>query len=310
MARRASGFRPASEELLKEALQPRRTGEAMDAGRTDDAHDCPCHGGGPLRPPSRNVKTNFLMQAAGTDPAECTGGPSDFIVTGSSTVKVNGQLASRFGDKTMHEGSIKAGSGTVKIGGATAGVTLGDPLAGQAACGKASGGRTSGATKQSYNNCGIESSRLIIEQSTGKSVKEDDIFQHSIDKKYTESPGNVPDPSGGGTTFDKRQKLLSDYGVSSSTMEQTPANLQQAIAEKKGVISAHKADVLWNNTKYAGNFHAISPTGVRYDQNGKVASYIMVDSGQGNCWQEVPAGQFHASLRDDAQANVTNAKVW
>lgn len=282
----------------------------MNAGRTEDAHDCPCHGGGPLKPPTKNVKTNFLMQAAGTDPAECAGGVLDFIVTGSSTVKVNGQLASRLDDKTMHEGTIKAGSGNVKIGGATAGVTLGDPLAGQAACGKAANGRTSGAVQQSYNNCGIESSRLIIEKSTGKSVKEDDIFQHAIDKKYTKSPGDVPAFEGGGTSFDKRQQLLTDYGVSSSTVKQTPGNLQQAIAEKKGVITAHKADVLWNDTKYSGGFHAISPTGVRYDANGKVSSYITVDSGKGDCWREVPAGQFHQSLRDDADANVTNQKVW
>src|SRR6266436_5162077 len=143
------------------------------AARVTDLHTCPMstgpvpHTGGPILPPcSINVQTNDLFQARATDKAFCAG-PPDFIVTGSSSVFVNDLMAARSTDKTMHGGLITLGSVNVLIGGPVAGATLGNPVAGQAACVAAAAGRNPPAALglpanspgQNYNNCGVESSR-------------------------------------------------------------------------------------------------------------------------------------------------------
>ena len=81
-----------------------------DAARRDDNHACPNptprpHVGGPITVTSNNVDTNSKGQARATDRMRCTGVPTvNFIVTGSKTVEINGLMAARKTDKTMHPG--------------------------------------------------------------------------------------------------------------------------------------------------------------------------------------------------------------
>ena len=114
-----------------------------------------------------------------TDRLLCPGGPPDFIVTGSPTVLVNGLMAARIGDKTLHGGVIVTGAPTVEIGGGTAGGTLGFPNQWLQTFNAAASGRTSGSVQQSYQNCGVESSRQLI-TAAGKNVTEDQLLNWAL----------------------------------------------------------------------------------------------------------------------------------
>ncbi|MEZ5401836.1 MAG: PAAR domain-containing protein [Bryobacteraceae bacterium] len=282
------------------------------AARVADNHVCPAstgpvpHGGGPIMPPcSLNVRTNNLPQARGTDKAMCVG-PPDFIVTGSGSVRVNSLPAARMSDKCMHGGSIAAGSLNVNIGGPTVGVTLGNPAAATAACNGLAGGRTSGSVGQSYNNCGVESSRLIINQ-TGGGRSEDGLLDESIRE------GDAGSDKGarrgwGGTSPGDREDILERNGVPTTNRDASLANIQQAVAERRGVITSHEVAWLWANGQSGG--HAINVIGVQYDQFGNAVNYITADTGLGNCNRSVPAWQFGLSLRPGRDMNVTDSPIW
>ena len=93
------------------------------AARITDPHICPMaepgpvpHVGGPIVKGSPTVFTGSLPQARVGDMATCVG-PPDTIAIGSATVQVNGMMAARMLDTTMHGGKIVMGLPTVMIGG-------------------------------------------------------------------------------------------------------------------------------------------------------------------------------------------------
>jgi len=92
------------------------------ASRITDMHVCPMvtgivpHVGGPIALGCFTVLTGMLPQARATDLAVCVG-PPDAIAKGSVTVLVQGLMAARMGDPTVHGGTIVLGLPTVIIGG-------------------------------------------------------------------------------------------------------------------------------------------------------------------------------------------------
>jgi uncharacterized Zn-binding protein involved in type VI secretion len=62
------------------------------------------------------VITGGQLQARVTDPCICVG-PPDMIAMASTTVLVNGLMAARIGDLTVHGGTIVGMCPTVIIGG-------------------------------------------------------------------------------------------------------------------------------------------------------------------------------------------------
>ncbi len=282
------------------------------AARVSDFHACPMvtgvvpHVGGPVIPPcSITVKSDDLNQARATDQAQCVG-PPDFIVTGSSSVFVNDLMAARQTDKTMHGGMIMLGSFNVEIGGPTAGATLGGLTNATAACNAAAGGRTSGSVQQSYNNCGVESSRQIINQATGAGISEDALLNSAISNGDASKKRHRVDS--GGTDPDDRQNILANNGVPSTLQDNSMANITQAVAERKGVITSHDVAILWGPGNSGG--HAVVVTGAQYDQNGNLINVIINDTGQGICNSVIPAPQFQNSLRSGRDVNVTTNPIW
>jgi uncharacterized Zn-binding protein involved in type VI secretion len=296
----------------------------LPAGRHSDKHLCPAHEGGPVAAGASNVETNSEAQARGADRAECHG-PPDFIVTGSGTVTVNSKPAARSTDKTMHQGTVVMGSGNVMIGGPTVGVTLGNPDTGKAACIAAAYGRTPpvGAvdkhgrplprrtTKQSYNNCGVESTRILINRATKHKLTEDELLDWAIDHGEADGP---KDPANryksGGTTVTQTEDTLREHGVESTQERQTMENISQAVAEGKGVITSHTSSTLWDDRQYNGN-HAVNVTGLVYDADGKLVSVVTLDTGTGNCATLVPAGRYEKSLLSwPSNAVITKKPIW
>jgi uncharacterized Zn-binding protein involved in type VI secretion len=285
------------------------------AARVTDIHLCTDptpkpHVGGPINPPcAAQVLVNGLAQARTTDQCTCTPpAPPNFIVTGSRWVWVEGQLAARMTDKTMHPppGMILMGSPDVLIGGPTAGAILGGRASGNAACLAAVSGRTSGSQQQTYENCGVESSRLIINKATGSNISEDQLLDQSMANGDASNKRNRADS--GGTTPSDRQNILANNGVPSSLQDQSMDNIMQAVAEKKGVITSHDAGTLWGTSDTGG--HAINVIGVQYDENGNPINVITNDTGAGVCNNVVPINQYQGSLRSGVKMNVTNNPIY
>ena len=96
------------------------------AARLTDFHTCPMvtpapvpipHVGGPITGPCvPTVLITGLPAAVLGDQAICVG-PPDYIIKGSSSVKIGGRPAARMGDSTAHGGTILVGDLTVMIGG-------------------------------------------------------------------------------------------------------------------------------------------------------------------------------------------------
>ncbi len=288
---------------------------ANPAARVGDNHTCPMvdpgpkpHVGGPIQPPCCSQCTaNNMAMARATDRITCQG-PPDFIVTGSATVQIGRKPAARLSDQTMHGGLIAAGSTNVMIGGVAVGSTLGNPTAGLQAFTAAATGRLSGSTQQSAQNCGIESCRQIINQATGKTVGEEPLLNSATENNFAEKGPTWQDS--GGTSPVQRQSILKSQGVDSALQAQNMENIQQSIAEGKGVITSHDAGVLWGDPTYAGSGHAVMVTGIEYDKAGKPSMVFINDTGTGNGAQGIPAAQFESSLRTGRDINVTNNPIW
>jgi uncharacterized Zn-binding protein involved in type VI secretion len=274
------------------------------AARFGDLHSCPVHGGGVIIPPtSLDTVTGARQQARVGDRIACPYGPPDFIVTGSACAFVNGLMAARMGDKTMHGGVLITGALDVEIGGPSAGASLGAPAAWLQTFNDAALGRTSNSAQQSYSNCGIESTRQLI-LASGKHVDENQLFDWAIANEHA-----VRDSKGrresGGTYPEDWRAIAASQGVALHLEKQTPEAIQQAVAEKRGVITAHDAGKLWGRPEVSGG-HAITVTGVEYDANGKPTRYITDDTGLGEGGRPISAEKFEASLIQDYDMGVSD----
>lgn len=296
-----------------------------EAARVNDKHACPCpapvaHVGGPIDPPcATNVETNLLGAARATDKATCTGVPAkNFIVTGSMTVEINGKMAARKTDFTMHPGPgvIIEGSGNVEIGGPRGGATLGNPAQGEQMCQNARAGRhTPGNIQQSYQNCGVESTRQIINQATGGNISEDalldDALSHGDAQTVTKGkwPFRTTDrANSGGTWSHSWPAIAGRHGVPMHNEAQNLQNLGQVVAEGRGVVTAHDVSVLWGPGQSGG--HAITVTGMEYDDQGRPKTVIYNDTGMGQCSARLPAAQFQQSFLGGFTMGVTDAPIF
>ena len=306
------------------------------AARVGDMHTCPMvtglvpHVGGPILPPCcLTVIVGMMPQARVGDMCTCVG-PPDVIAMGSPTVLIGNMLAARIGDPTVHGGVIVVGCPTVIIGSAG---TSGNPSAATLQCQAAAAGRNPppGAVNpagnqipantpgQSYNNCGVEASRQIINQATGANISQEALLDQAVptissDRSWWVGPINPARMfNTGGTTPSERAALLTKNGVPASTAPGTMQNLELAVAQGKGVVAAVDAGLLWNPAFGAPlkSWHAILVTGVEYDANGNILNVIVNDTGIGTCGQKVPAATFKAALAArGADHVITNNRVW
>ncbi|MCL2725988.1 MAG: PAAR domain-containing protein [Polyangiaceae bacterium] len=284
--------------------------------------------GGPILPPGAPkvlIGGNFPAARIG-DWATCVG-PLDTIAKGAFPVPINGSPAARKTDQTAHGGEIKEGCTTVLIG--LAG-TAGNVFVGQQICEAAFNGRKKTTNNpdghsQNYNNCGIESSRQVINQAKNSNLTEDGLLQDALNNGWASrgAPpntglGDPPVPFGtpprfqdGGSTVTQRQNLLNNYQVSSSVKTNNLDNIGQALSGGKGVIADTDAHFLWDgvpniNPPAAGSFHAVTVTGVEYDDNGNVTNVIVNDTGIGECSRKVPVDTWNKAVQGVNDAPVPN----
>lgn len=187
-------------------------------------------------------------------------------------------------------------------------VTVGEVNAATKACKDAAKGRKSKSTRQSYQNCGVESSRQIINSAKGKTISEDKLLDYAL--KSGDAAKKATRADSGGTYPEGRKAILKDHGVSSTLEPQTLRGMEKATSEGKGVIASVDATKLYgiNDTKVRG--HAVVVTGVVKDSNGNITEVIINDTGKGDCGKHYPVGKFKNSLRKGKNMNVTKNPVW
>ncbi len=288
------------------------------AARVSDMHVCPMvtpgvppvpHVGGPVLPAGApTVLIGGLPAARMGDMAVCVG-PTDSIIKGAFPVPIMNNPAARMGDQTAHGGSIVAGLPTVLIG---LSGTAGNVRVGTAMCNGAASGRASGTTQQSYNNCGVESSRQVINQANTSAVTENQLLQSAINQGFANgTPGSPPAFANGGTGAAGRQSILAANGVASTVQTSNLGNLGLAMSRGQGVIANLDAAQLWGGATPPGSLHAITVTGVEYDDAGNVVNVIINDTGTGNCGQVVPVATWNSAVgaHPAPALNVTNNPI-
>ena len=287
------------------------------AARVGDTHTCPMvdpgpkpHLGGPVLPPGApTVLIGGKPAARMGDKVACAGLATDSIQGGAFPVSMEGNPAARMSDKTAHGGMMATGEPTVLIG--LAG-TAGNVMVGTAFCNDAASGRSSGSTQQSYNNCGVESSRQIINHATHSNLTEDGLLQSAINQGLASgTPGQPISFAAGGTDALARQAILANNGVPSTVMATNPENLGLALSRGQGVIASLDASRLWGPPTPPGALHAVAVTGIEYDDAGNRVAVMINDTGSGQCGQRVPARQFDEAVaaHTHSQLNVTTNPI-
>ncbi|MEI6539764.1 MAG: PAAR-like domain-containing protein [Planctomycetota bacterium] len=249
-----------------------------------------------------------FMKSTGDEPGVAGGvASSTFIkeatwITFSMDVKFEGKGACRLTDKMFHNHQ-----NTVNMAGVIQKpVTVGEVNAATKACKDAANGRKSKSTKQSNQNCGVESSRQIINSSKGKNISEDKLLDQAMKSGDAEKLAKRIDS--GGTSPEARKRILKDHGVSSTLQPQTLRGMEKAVSEGKGVIASVDVAKLWGPPNTGG--HAVVVTGVVKDSKGNITEVIINDTGTGECGKHYPAGKFKKALRPGRDMNVTKKPAW
>ena len=281
------------------------------------------------------------------------------IVKGAMPVPIGGSPAARMTDSGAHPGSMISPPccPTVLIG--LAG-TSGNPWAADKACLAAKNGRhpppgsvdsagnplAANTPGQSYNNCGIESSRQIINQANpGANLTQEQALSQAIGIDPTvQVPlgsninGVAVTPQNqmyfsGGTVPSTQVALLGANGVPATTVAQGSANLATPVAQGNAAIVNLDAAVLWpaeqpgttaasfGLTPGNGNGHAVLVTGYDYDDAGNITAAHVNDTGLGLCNVTVPIQALEnaqTSFQNYSSANgfappqnvVTQVPVW
>lgn len=272
------------------------------------------------------------------------------ILRGAFPVPIMNMPAARVSDQGTHPGSVifPPGCPTVLIG---LSGTTGNPHAGNIACQNMAAGRNppAGSTGpggnplaantagQSYNNCGIESSRQLVQQATGANPGQEAMLNNAI------ANGNASQPAigstvgtttvtaqnqaffSGGTLDTQVTSILNNNGVPATTIPATPtgAQLSQyelALSQGRGVVTGGDVSGLPGWGSQTGG-HAVTVTGYEYDDNGNITHVRYNDTGIGACNQRATAAQFQNFMNIEANnliaqgftplgGTVTNNPIW
>lgn len=223
-------------------------------------------------------------------------------ITFSFDVKLQGKAACRLTDKMFHNHQ-----NTVNMGGLIQKpVLVGEVDAATKACKDAADGRDSKTTKQSHQNCGVESSRQIINSGEKSGISENDLLNQAMNNGNAEKLPKLADS--GGTSPEQRKNILKDNGVSSRLEPQSLKGMEKAVGEGKGVIASVDVAKLWGPPNSGG--HAVVVTGVVKDADGNITEVIINDTGTGECGKHYPADKFEKALRPGRDMNVTKKPVW
>lgn len=258
-----------------------------------------------------NMCANYgseFSKSTGDEPGTVGGvASSTFIkeatwITFSFDVKFEGKAACRLTDKMFHNHQNTANmAGLLQKP-----VVVGRVDSATKACIDAAKGRSSGSKQQSYQNCGVESTRQMINSAKGANISENKLLGWALKSGDAEKLAKIADS--GGTSPEGRKHILKGHGVSSSLKPQSLAGMDKAVSQGRGVIASVDVNKLWGPPNTGG--HAVVVTGVVKDENGKIKEVIINDTGTGECGKHYDAEHFEKALRPGRDMNVTKRPVW
>ena len=169
--------------------------------------------------------------------------------------------------------------------------------------------------QQSYQNCGLQSSRQIVEQAKGPLGKTElQFMDDAIASCGVSQEANHPADSGA-SSAPQRQCVLQQYGVPSTVESATVANVDDALRKGKGVIMSTKADVLWATQGFppgvgGGGRHAVVLSNGIYDGSGKMTGVHVNDTGTGTQYTLTNAQLQDCLDSGSRKLNVTDDRIW
>jgi len=169
--------------------------------------------------------------------------------------------------------------------------------------------------QQNYGNCGLQSSRQLIEQAKGgKLNKTEEQFMNDAIASCGAGQGSTPETTGG-TSAEARKCVMQQYGVASTVQPATVANVDDALRSGKGVIISSDADTIWATQGEAegmggGGRHAVVLTNAIYDSNGKMTGVDVNDTGLGRRYAMSTEDLQKCLTSGSGKMNVTDAPIW
>lgn len=167
---------------------------------------------------------------------------------------------------------------------------------------------------QSYQNCGVQASRQIIEQALGKCLNKTELdFLNDAIGTCDVTKGSPHPNESGGTNANDRQCILKQYGIESSVESASVSTVDKALRDRKGVIISADVQVLWNGrvpppTPAGG--HAVVLTHGDYDSDGNLTGVFVNDTGIGERYR-LSVDELEDVLDSGSGSiNVTNKAIW
>jgi uncharacterized Zn-binding protein involved in type VI secretion len=156
--------------------------------------------------------------------------------------------------------------------------------------------------QQSYQNCAVQSAQQIVHEATGNNYTEAQMENLAV------NPSNSGYTRNGGTPPGGEAVILQNSGVPAHMEPGTTANVDQALASGRGVISGHDAGALWNNPAYAGGGHDVNTIAAIQDDQGNSLGYVINDTGANQQGRTVPAANYASSM-DGGPIAVTDNPI-
>ena len=167
--------------------------------------------------------------------------------------------------------------------------------------------------QQSYQNCGLQSSRQLIEQAKGQRLAKSELefLEDAIETCGANKEEPHPAESGGSNAA-QRKCVMAQYGVASSVQDASVEAVEKALREGKGVVMSGDMEVLWANLglpEQSGR-HAVVLTHADFDENGELVAVYVNDTGVNQRYQLSRDELEDALDSGSGQLNVTDEPIW
>jgi hypothetical protein len=160
--------------------------------------------------------------------------------------------------------------------------------------------------QQQYGTCTLMSCAQVAEQASrasgGPVVRLGEDAMRDIGERV-----GAYDRAIDGTYGDRIPDVLKELGVPSSVQEPTLANVDRALAEGRGVVTSHDAEVFYGPGSGQDGVHTVMPVATMRDASGKITSIRLSDTGTGSVNVGMRPSKFEESLRGVV---VTDQPIW
>lgn len=168
--------------------------------------------------------------------------------------------------------------------------------------------------QQSYQNCGIQSVRQLVEQARHECLKDTELeFLEKAIKTCGAETGDPHPGDSGGTSAVTRQCILKHFGVESGVQDASMENVDAALRSGKGVIISADVSVLWKDqagVAAQSGRHAVVLTHGAYDADGNLLGVYVNDTGINKRYY-LTTGELSDVLESGSGSiNVTDRRIW